>query len=105
MAVEDPRAEEGSQGQQQSRQTWRRNSSSLRAESKGTQILELIGRTKGATLTDIMKATEWQVPACAVLSHRRQKARGQDRIHKEQSRRARLEEREVGHVFYHAAAP
>jgi hypothetical protein len=31
-----------------------------RAESKGAKILGMIGRTKGATLTEIMKATDWQ---------------------------------------------
>ena len=31
-----------------------------RAESKGAQILEMIGRSKGATLAEIMKATDWQ---------------------------------------------
>ena len=31
-----------------------------RAESKGAKILEMIGRAKGATLAEIMKATEWQ---------------------------------------------
>jgi Protein of unknown function (DUF3489) len=31
-----------------------------RAESKGARILELIGRPKGASLAEIMKATSWQ---------------------------------------------
>jgi hypothetical protein len=31
-----------------------------RAESKGAKILELIGRPKGASLAEIMKATSWQ---------------------------------------------
>ncbi len=31
-----------------------------RAESKGAKVLELIARTKGATLAELMKATEWQ---------------------------------------------
>ena len=31
-----------------------------RPESKGAKILEMIGRAKGATLAEIMKATEWQ---------------------------------------------
>jgi hypothetical protein len=31
-----------------------------RAESKGAKILELIGRPKGASLAEIVKATDWQ---------------------------------------------
>jgi uncharacterized protein DUF3489 len=31
-----------------------------RAESKGAKILDLIGRARGGTLTEIMKVTKWQ---------------------------------------------
>ncbi len=31
-----------------------------RTESKGAKIIEMIGRAKGATLAEIMKATDWQ---------------------------------------------
>jgi len=31
-----------------------------RAESKGAKILEMIARTNGATLAEIMKAADWQ---------------------------------------------
>jgi hypothetical protein len=37
-----------------------RKSAAPRAESKGAKILEMIGRAKGATLAEIMKATDWQ---------------------------------------------
>ena len=37
-----------------------KEASTPRAESKGARILELIGRPKGATLAEIVKATDWQ---------------------------------------------
>ena len=37
-----------------------KEASAPRAESKGAKIIEMIGRAKGATLAEIMKATDWQ---------------------------------------------
>ena len=37
-----------------------KEASTPRAESKGAKILAMIGRAKGATLTEIMKAADWQ---------------------------------------------
>src|SRR5579859_5682209 len=37
-----------------------KEASTPRAESKGAKILEMIGRPKGATLSEIAKATDWQ---------------------------------------------
>jgi hypothetical protein len=37
-----------------------RKEATPRAESKGAKILEMIGRAKGASLAEIMKATDWQ---------------------------------------------
>jgi len=37
-----------------------RKAAAPRAESKGAKILEMIGRAKGATLAEIMKAMDWQ---------------------------------------------
>jgi hypothetical protein len=37
-----------------------KEASAPRAESKGAKIIDTIGRAKGATLAEIMKATDWQ---------------------------------------------
>ena len=37
-----------------------KEASAPRAESKGAKILDMIARAKGATLAEIMKATDWQ---------------------------------------------
>ena len=37
-----------------------RKATAPRSESKGAKILEMIGRPTGATLAEIMKATDWQ---------------------------------------------
>ena len=37
-----------------------RKTAAPRAESKGAKILDMIARAKGATLAEIMKATDWQ---------------------------------------------
>jgi len=37
-----------------------KKASTPRAESKGAKIIEMIGRAKGASLAEIMKATDWQ---------------------------------------------
>src|ERR1700722_15217783 len=37
-----------------------KQASAPRAESKGAKILAMIGRAKGATLSEIMKAVAWQ---------------------------------------------
>ena len=37
-----------------------RKTAAPRAESKGARILDMVARAKGATLAEIMKATDWQ---------------------------------------------
>src|SRR5580658_9472946 len=38
----------------------KKEASAPRDESKGAKIIDMIGRAKGATLAEIMKATDWQ---------------------------------------------
>ena len=47
-------------GKKAGKSTRTKEASTPRAESKGAKILEMIGRAKGATLTEVMKATGWQ---------------------------------------------
>ena len=37
-----------------------RKAAALQTGGKGARILEMVGRAKGATLAEIMKATDWQ---------------------------------------------
>ena len=54
------RAEEGGQGKKAAKPARKKEASAPRAESKGAKIIDMIGRAKGATLAEIMKATDWQ---------------------------------------------
>jgi IMP dehydrogenase/GMP reductase len=47
-------------GGKKAKPTSAKEASTPRAESKGAKILALIGRPKGATLAEIVKATDWQ---------------------------------------------
>jgi uncharacterized protein DUF3489 len=47
-------------GKKAARPTAAKKATAPRPESKGAKILEMIGRAKGATLAEIIKATEWQ---------------------------------------------
>jgi hypothetical protein len=51
---------EGKTGKKAAKPAAAKKSRAPRAESKGAKILEMIGRTKGATLAEIMKTTDWQ---------------------------------------------
>jgi hypothetical protein len=50
----------GKAGNRAVKPTSAKKASAPRAESKGAKIIEMIGRTNGATLAEIMKAVQWQ---------------------------------------------
>ena len=50
----------GAKASKKAKTTKAKDASAPRPESKGAKILATIGRAKGATLTEIMKATDWQ---------------------------------------------
>src|SRR5580704_14427458 len=51
---------EANTGKRAAKSARAKEASTPRAESKGAKILELIGRLKGATLAELLKATDWQ---------------------------------------------
>jgi hypothetical protein len=65
-------------------------------ESKGAKILELIGRPKGATLAEIMKATDWQAHSVrGFLSTAAKKHGLKIGVHEDRGGRPRLPDHEV----------
>ncbi len=95
VAKPRPPAEEGSQGRKKAAKPDRK-ATAPRAESKGAKILDMIGRAKGATLAEIMKATDWQAHSVQGFHlHRRQEAQHQHRVLEERSGRPRLQHRQV----------
>jgi hypothetical protein len=54
------RKKEAKAGKKSAKPAPAKEASAPRAESKGARILELIGRSKGATMAEIVKATNWQ---------------------------------------------
>src|SRR6202167_4451563 len=54
-----PKGEKAAKGAK-TRPARSKEASAPRAESKGARIIAMIGRAKGATLAEIMKATDWQ---------------------------------------------
>jgi hypothetical protein len=54
------RKKEAKAGKKVAKPARAKEASTPRAESKGAKILAMIGRPKGASLAEIMKATSWQ---------------------------------------------
>jgi hypothetical protein len=83
-------------GNKAARPAQAKDASTPRAESKGAKILELVGRPKGATLTEIVKATDWQKTLDPGLPlDRRQEARAENRVNEDRVWRSRIPDQEV----------
>jgi hypothetical protein len=80
------RKKEAKVGKKTTKPTHAKEASRPRAESKGAKILELIGRPKGATLAEIVKAGLAETFDPRVPLHRHQEARAQDRVHEDGGR-------------------
>jgi Protein of unknown function (DUF3489) len=73
-----------------------KEASARRAESKGAKIIEMVGRAKGATLAEIMKATDWQAHSVrGFISTATKKHQLKIESTKTEAGESRLQDREV----------
>jgi Protein of unknown function (DUF3489) len=82
-----------------------KGASTPRAESKGAKIIEMIGRAKGATLAEIMKATDWQAHSVrGFISTATKKHQLKIESSKTEAGESRLQDHEVKLAPQYAAA-
>ena len=84
-------------GNKAGKPTSAKKASTPRAESKGAKILEMIGRAKGTTLAEIMKAVQWQAHSVRGFISTAGKKQGDlNRVREERRQRSRLQDSQVG---------